>query len=94
MLLSRLAPPVSVLMLVGTLPPIVLTREQLERGPSVPDSWEEDDEQSDPVFWSSSLQSPGPAVLAAVNELCTFPLASAIPGEDNPLKLTVPFMML
>lgn len=92
---SRLAPPTFLLMLPVTFPPIVLSSEQLEGGQSVPDSCEED-EETDPVFWGKVFLSPGSAALVVVNELCTFPLDSAIPSEEIavPLILVVPFMML
>lgn len=90
---SRLAPPTFLLI---TFPPIVLSSEQLEGGQSVPDSCEEDEEEeeTDPVFWGRVFLSPGS--LVAVKELCTFPLDSAIPSEEiaDPLILVVPFMML
>lgn len=93
---SRLAPPTFLLILPVTFPPIVLSSEQLEGGLSVPDSCEEDEEETDPVFWGKVFPSPGSAPFAVEKELCRFPLDSAIPSEEIavPLILVVPFMML
>lgn len=82
-------------MLPVTFPPIVLSSEQLEDGLSVPDSCEEDDEETDPFFWGRGFPSPCSALLDVEKDSCTFPLDSAIPSEEIAVPLTpiVPFMM-
>lgn len=93
---SRLAPPTFLLIFPVTFPIIVLSSELLEGGLSAPDSREQDEEKTDPVFWGRAFPSPGSVVFAVMVELCTLPLDSAIPSEDIavPLIPVVPFMML
>lgn len=93
---SILAPPTFLFILPVTFPTIVLSSEQLEGGLSVPDSCEEGEEETDPVFWGKVFPSPGSTVFAGVKELRAFPFDSAIPSEEIavPLILVVPFMML
>lgn len=92
---SKLALPTFLLIFPVRFPIIVLSSELLEGGLSAPDSREQDEEKTGPVFWGRAFPSPG-SVVFGVMELCTFPLDSAIPSEDIavPVIPVVPFMML